>query len=235
MHAIPTHRLPSKVMGVLQIMPMSSHEDADFDLLLQWRKGDRKAGERLLARHFAGIRRYFTLKFPEAHEDLVQETFSRVVENRDEFRGESTFKTYLFRIARYVGNEHIRRRYRQGGDFSPANSSLVDITGRRQSSLLAEREEHRLLLDALQHLSLEQQEVIDLYYWERLTAKQVGEAIEAPESTVRSRLRQGLRHLATHHHKLGAEPHSRELGEDDVEKWLHDLRHELQRAPLAES
>lgn len=210
---------------------MHSPGDRDLELLEQWRGGDRKAGERLLSKHFEGIRRYFRLKFLDVHEDLLQETFSRVVENRDEFRGESSFKTYLFRIARYVGNEHIRKRYRHGGDFSSANSSLADLTGRRQSSLLAEREDHRLLLDALQNLSLDQQEVIDLYYWEEMTAKQVGEAIEVPESTVRSRLRLAKANLAKLHLQLGEKGHSRDLTEQDVEDWLEALRQELRQAP----
>lgn len=228
-------RLPTMVLAVLKRSAMGPHTDVDLELLLQWRDGDRDAGEALLSRYFPSIRRYFRLKFPDAHEDLLQETFSRMVSNRDEFRGESSFKTYLFRIARYVGNEHIRRHYRQGGDFSPANSSLADLTGRRQSSILAEREDHRLLLDALQHLSLEQQEVVDLYYWEQLTAKQVAEAIEEPESTVRGRLRLAVKHLARLHRELGEQEHSRELSDGDVEQWLHALRQELDRAPLAAS
>ena len=228
-------RLPTGVLAVLQRSVMDPHKDVDLELLVRWREGDRNAGETLLSKHFGGIRRYFRLKFPDAHEDLLQETFARIVANRDEFRAESSFKTYLFRIARYVGNEHIRKHYRHGGDFSPADSSLADLTGRRQSSLLAEREDHRLLLDALQHLSLEQQEVGDLYYWEQLTAKQVAEAIEAPESTVRGRLRLAVRHLARLHRELGEQEHSRELSDGDIEQWLHALRRELDRAPTASS
>ncbi len=212
---------------------MQVPDDSDLERLTRWRDGDRKAGGQLLDRYFASIRRYFRQKFPDAYEDLLQETFSRIVENRDDFRGESSFKTYLFRIARYVGHEHIRKHYRQGGHFSPADSSLADLTGRRQSSILAEREDHRLLLDSLQHLSLEQQEVIVLYYWEQLTAKQVGEAIEAPESTVRSRLRLALRHLAKLHRRLGQQEHRRELSEDDIAQWLEALREEVGRAPTA--
>ncbi|MEM7157084.1 MAG: RNA polymerase sigma factor [Myxococcota bacterium] len=210
---------------------MDSPGGADLELLESWRGGDGRAGERLLAKHFERIRLYFRTKYPEAHEDLLQETFSRVVANRDEFRGESSFKTYLFRIASYVGHEYVRKRYRHGGDFSPANSSLADLTGRRQSSLLAEREEHRLLLDAIQQLNLEQLDVIHLYYWEELSAKQVGEALEVPESTVRSRLRQAKANLAKVHRELGEEKHSRELSEDDVEQCLRDLRGELRQAP----
>ena len=210
---------------------MTSSGDSDLELLESWRGGNRRAGERLLSKYFEGIRHFFRVKYLEAHEDLLQETFSRVVQNRDEFRGESSFKTYLFRIARYVGHEYVRKRYRHGGDFSPADSSLADLTGRRQSSLLAEREEHRLLLDSIQHLKLEQLDVIHLYYWEEMSAKQVGEALEVPESTVRSRLRMAKSNLAKLHRDLGDKEHSRDLSEEDIEQWLEALRDELRRAP----
>ena len=210
---------------------MNSPGDSDLELLESWRGGDRRSGERLLSRHFEGVRHYFRVKFLEVHEDLLQETFSRVVQNRDEFRGESSFKTYLFRIARYVGHEYVRKRYRHGGDFSPADSSLADLTGRRQSSLLAEREEHRLLLDSIQHLKLDQLEVIHLYYWEELSAKEVGESLEVPESTMRSRLRLAKANLAKLHQELGNKEHSRDLTEEDIEQWLGALRGELRSAP----
>lgn len=214
-------------MAVLQRAAMHTGEDPDLELLEQWRGGERRAGDQLLARYFEGIRRYFRARFPDSHEDLLQETFSRIVQNRDEFRGESLFKTYLFRIAGYVGNEHIRKRYRQGGEFSPASSSLADLTGRRQSSLLAEREDHRLLLDALQHLTLEQQEVIVLFYWEQLSARHVGEALSVPESTVRGRLRLARKQLAKWHLELGQKKHSRDLTDADIERWLGELRQEI--------
>lgn len=50
---------------------------------------------------------------------------------------------------------------------------------------------------------------------------------------MRSRLRLALRHLAKLHRELGQQEHSRELTEDDVERWLHALRQELERAPAA--
>jgi RNA polymerase sigma factor (sigma-70 family) len=211
---------------------MASSRDADLELLEGWRAGNREAGDALFARHFAAVRGYFVAKFPQEHEDLIQEAFSRLVEGRDRFRGDSTFKTYLFRIARYVGHEHLRKRYKDGQALSPATSSLADLTGRRQSSLLAEREDHRLLLDALRNLPLEQQELVELYYWQRLTAKEIGGVFEVSESTVRGRIRLALKHLTKLHQQLGQQEHSRELGEDDLEGWLEQLREELGRATL---
>ncbi len=210
-------------------------EDPDLELLEKWRAGDRRAGDLLFARHFKGIRTYFFVKFPQEHEDLIQETFSRMVKNRDKFRGDSSLKTYLYRIASYVGQEHLRRRYKVGGDFSPTTSSFADVSGRRQSSILAAREEHRLLLDAIWNLPIEQQDLLQLYYWQDLTGKQVAEIVELPESTVRGRIRLTITRLRKLYKELGANEHSRELEEDEVEQWLVGLRQELGRATVRES
>jgi len=213
---------------------MAARTDSDLVLLEKWREGDRLAGEQLVARHFKGIRRYFFVRFALEHEDLVQETFERLVKNRDRFRGDSSFKTYLYRIARYVGDEYLRRRYKLGDGFSPATSSLADLTGQRQSSLLAARENHRLLLDALWNMPLAQQELIQLYYWQDLTAGEVAAILELPEPTVRSRIRLALGHLAKLHQKLSQQEHTREISENEVEEWLEALSTELVRAKVRE-
>ncbi len=214
---------------------MSQIVDPDLQLLEKWRAGDRRAGNLLFAGHFKGIRTYFFVKFPQEHEDLIQETFSRLVKNRDKFRGDSSLKTYLYRIAIYVGQEHLRRRYKVGGDFSPTTSSFADVSGRRQSSILAAREDHRLLLDAIWNLPIEQQDLLQLYYWQDLTARQVGEIVELPESTVRSRIRLTITRLRKLYVKLRAQEHTREIEEDEIEGWLVALRQELGRATVRES
>ncbi|MEX1369385.1 MAG: sigma-70 family RNA polymerase sigma factor [Nannocystaceae bacterium] len=214
---------------------MTAVVDPDLALLEQWRSGDRRAGDRLVRRHFPGVRLYFLSRYPHEHEDLVQETFSRLSKARDAFKGASTFKTYLFRIARYVGFEHLRSKYKVEGDILPMSSSLVDLRGRRPSSLLAEQEEHRLLLDALPRLTLEQQELIDLYYWQRITAKEIAEIVEIPVSTVRGRIRLALKRLAKLHQELGQQVHGREVGEEELEQWLEALREELNRVNLAKA
>ena len=214
---------------------MALSADPDLELLKRWREGDRRAGDQLVRRHFPGVRLYFLGRYPQEHEDLVQETFSRLAKARDAFRGSSTFKTYLFRIARYVGYEHLRTRYELKDALVPMSSSLVDLRGRRPSSILAEREDHRLLLDALPHLKLEQQELIELYYWQRLTAKEIAEVIEIPEATVRSRIRLARKRLAKLHRKLGQQEHEREVDEHEIEQWLEELREELNRANLSKA
>lgn len=205
---------------------------ADLELLERWRAGSHTAGNQLVGRHFIGVRGYFIAKFTEDHEDLTQETFSRLVAGRDRFRGGSTFKSYLYSIARNVSHEYLRHRYKLALATPLETSSLVDLTGRRQSSLLAEREELRLLLDALRQLTLAQQELVELHYWQRLSGIELGHVYELPESTVRGRLRMALRRLAEVHRELRVKPHSRELDEAEIERWLEELRQQLGKAPL---
>jgi RNA polymerase sigma factor (sigma-70 family) len=207
-----------------------AHRVADLELLERWRAGSRTAGNQLVGRHFVGVRGYFIAKFAEDHEDLTQETFSRLVAGRDRFRGSCTFKAYLYCIARNVSHEYLRKRYKLAVPLE--TSSLADLTGRRLSSVLAEREEHRLLLDALRRLPLEDQELVELHYWQRLSGAELGQVYERPESTIRGRLRSALKRLGELYRELGQQPHARELDSGEIEAWLETLREQLGRASL---
>jgi RNA polymerase sigma-70 factor (ECF subfamily) len=203
---------------------VTSAGTSDTELLEGWRRGDRRAGNELVNRHFPRVRTYFINKLPSDHEDLVQETFARLVDARDQFRGDASFKTYLFRIARYVLAEHLRKRYRRGKQLAPPDSSIAYLTDRRPSSVISEREGHRLLFDALRQIPLDDQDLLELYYWQDLTAGEVASLFELIESTVRSRIRAALERLRRVYAELSKIPHDRELALDDVDLWLRELR-----------
>jgi RNA polymerase sigma factor (sigma-70 family) len=197
----------------------------DLELLARWRDGDNRAADELLRRHFAGVRAYFLQRVASEHEDLIQETFSRLVAAKDRLRADSSFKGYLFGIARNVFLTHITLRHRL--EVDPLDHSIADITGRRHSSLLAEREEHRLLLDALRMLPLRYQELLELYYWQAMTAAQIGASFGIVESTVRSRLATAKNRLRLEYLALSGAPHECEITSDDVERWLGELGQKL--------
>lgn len=157
----------------------------DEELLEAWRAGDTKAGNELFGRHFRAIERFFANKASSDVEELVQSTFVRCVEARDRFAGLSSFRTYVLGIARNVVREYYRRAGRSTVDVEEL--SVIDM-GAGPSTIRARREADRLLYDALRALPLAQQTVLELYYWEDLTAKEIGEVLGIPEPTVRSRL-----------------------------------------------
>lgn len=199
-------------------------EPSDAELLDRWREGDLRAGEALTVRYFTAIRAYFLNKAPAAHEDLVQETFLRLASKRERYRGASSFRVFLFGVARMVLLEHLRAKQRNER-FDPIEQSVADIEGGRMSSLLAQHESHRVLLDALRELPLADQELLELYYWQRLTAGEIAAVMELPERTVRSRVRAALKRVGKLHAKLLGEGQDRD--EDAVEGWLGELRLEL--------
>ncbi len=200
-------------------------QDPDLELLERWRGGDKRAGNDLVRRHFPGVRAYCVNKVTTEYEDLVQETFARLIRARDRFRGEASFRVYLFQIARYVLLEHFRRRFRLGRDVDLLRDTVADLSGERHSSVLAVRERHRLLLDALRQLSFADQELLELYHWQELSAREVGEIYALSEETVRSRVRAAIKRLKKSYAELSAQPHDWGASSDDqCGEWLTQLR-----------
>jgi RNA polymerase sigma factor (sigma-70 family) len=184
----------------------------DLALLDAWRDGDVEAGDALFGRHFGGIRRFFRNKLPPSDvEDAVQRTFLACLESRDQFRGDSSFRTYLYVLARHQLHRILRRRrgdaVAAGVDFGV--TSLLDL-GVSPSTAFAKDEEQQLVLEGLRRLAVDQQILLELYYWQDLKGPELAKILEVAEPTVRTRLfraRQRLREII-------AEIHSGKLARD---------------------
>lgn len=159
--------------------------DVDGDLLERWRGGDQGAGRDLFARYFDQLFRFFSNKCAEPDE-MVQATFLAMVKAKDQFAGRSSFRTYVFTIARNELYRHLRtlKRERQ---FDPELSSIADLAS-TAGAKLARNEDHRRLCAALRTLSVDQQTLLELHYWEGLDATALGEIFEAQAQTIRARL-----------------------------------------------
>lgn len=170
-----------------------SADPTDLELFTLWRAGDNHAGSTLVKRHFAALHRFFSTKAHGQEEDLIQQTFVACVEARDAFRGESSFRTYLFTLARYQLFTHYRKVYRRA-DIDFTTTSLCDL-GTSPSGALLRSEERHLLERALQRLPVDQQIALELTYFEGLSAADIATVLSVPENTVYSRLRRAKAHL----------------------------------------
>jgi len=85
---------------------------SDEDLYRRFAEGEEEAFEVLLQRHGDQVHGYLFRYFGdrELAADLSQEVFLRVVASAREFRGESSFRTFLFRIVRNLCIDHVRSR-----------------------------------------------------------------------------------------------------------------------------
>lgn len=166
----------------------------DLSLLERWRAGDKAAGEDLFARHFDSLVAFFATKCPDADE-LVQRTLLACVTAKDRFRAQSTFRTYLFAIARNELYQYLKRtrKDRERIDFEITSVAELVTT---PASRLARRAEQQRMVESLRQLPVEQQTLLELYYWEDLEVAQLAEVFELTPNAVRVRLhraRQALR------------------------------------------
>ena len=136
-------------------------EPTDLDLLAQWRAGDAEAGQALFERHFDRIYGFFETKCPADADELVQATFLACLRAKDQFRGDSSFRTYLFTIARNELYRVLRTRLRQGTQVDFALSSIAELVS-TPGTRMARNQEHRHLLEALRRLPVDRDAPIEL-------------------------------------------------------------------------
>lgn len=194
----------------------------DGELFAAWRDGDQSAGNKLLGRYFPLLYRFFRNKAGPDTEDLIQQTFLTCVKQRQAFRGDCSFRTFLLRVARTRLYDFIRSRSRQPtADFGV--TSVIDL-GIGQSAEFARNEVQRAVALTLQALPVDFQVPLELHYWDELSGREISEILEIPEGTVRGRLRRGKELL-----KKGLEKRLGERAGVDLQACLDQTRDSLKR------
>jgi len=174
--------------------------DADTLLVERCQQNDLEAFEELVRRYQNRIYSFVckTTNDPTEAEDLTQETFLRVYKSIHRFRGESTFQTWLYRIAHNICVDRSRRSQRQvpvafsldaphDDDGETGPRELPDES--RNPARVAERGElQRLVRHCLSQMSEKLRTVIILYDLQGLSYEEIAETLACPLGTVKSRL-----------------------------------------------
>lgn len=131
------------------------------------------------------------LNVPEDAEDVVQEAFLQAFRKLAQFRGDSAFYSWLFRIA--LNLVHTRRRQRKpmpiSFDHNPEHPlDPVDSSGPSVDAGLLSIDQAALVRAALEELPWEFREVLVLRDMEDQDYESIANALEIPLGTVRSRL-----------------------------------------------
>jgi RNA polymerase sigma factor (sigma-70 family) len=166
----------------------------DIALLDRWRTGDAEAGQLLFERHFDSIYGFFETKCEADADELTQATFLACLRAKDQFRKESSFRTYLFTIARNELYRVLRERQRQHEKLDFQLSSIADLVS-TAGTKIQRNQEHRQMVDALRQLPVEQQTLLELHYWEDMEIGQLAEIFESPAATIRTRLHRARKAL----------------------------------------
>jgi RNA polymerase sigma factor (sigma-70 family) len=199
--------------------------DRDVELLEAWRGGDDRAGEELFDRHANTVARFFENKVRESAEDLTQTTFVRMIEGRERVREGRAFRAYVFGIAQNVLREHLRALAR-GRNIDPDVDTMAELAP-GPSTVVGVREEHRVLLEGLRRLPIQQQMLLELVYWERLKSHEIAELLGIQPSTARTRLATARAALGEKLAEIAASPDMLASTVHGLDTWAAELRARL--------
>lgn len=200
----------------------------DEQLHAAWRRGDRSAGARLIDRYIVPMKRFFANKVGELHdmEDLVATTFERCARGLDAFHGSSSFRTYLYGIAKNVLREYVRKKTRREGELDFEEVAARDL-GPSPSAVLVEKAEQRLLLEALRVIPLDYQIVLEMAFFENRTAADISKTLDLPMGTVSSRIRRGKMRLQEALEEIADSAESLNSTMHGLDGWVKSIQERL--------
>jgi RNA polymerase sigma-70 factor (ECF subfamily) len=176
---------------------------ADEDLLIdRARRGDADAFAHLCERYRQRVWRVVaTVARGADTDDLAQDAIVRAFGALRTYRGEASFEAWLCRIALNAAHDYQRSAWRRrvllwdrGADTASEEPSSADMAPSPHGE--AERRElQRRVRKAVAALQEKERVPIWLIYFEEFTLAEVARLETVPESTVRSRVRAGLKRL----------------------------------------
>jgi RNA polymerase sigma-70 factor (ECF subfamily) len=198
-----------------------SRVDPDFIAVNEARTGNVDAFEALVLRYQGKIVNYASAMTRDASdaEDVAQETFVRAYRSLHQFRGDSSFKTWLYRIATNVARTHLRQRVKQ---LRLAGPSLDDDTQALRASDIPSSKTNiegaviarDAINNALAMLPDELRVAIILRDVEGLDYKEIARVTSSPIGTVESRIFRARRALRPLLRPLVSAEREREVNDD---------------------
>ena len=140
------------------------------------------------------------LQDPDEAAESTQEVFLNAFKNIRRFRLEAQFSTWLYRIAANTCISRLRKRppgvhiSLEESSFETSVSLVLPAVDSQERDFLRE-ESYQRVRKALEHLQPEQKVVLELKFYQELTFEEIAQIVDAPLSTIKSRLYTGLESL----------------------------------------
>ncbi len=177
---------------------MIDRDTPDAELIRRVLDGDGAAYRPLVERYQNRVHAmvYGMVRNPEDARDIVQNAFVKAYRNLSTFRVESSFYTWVYRIAMNLAIDHVRKNKRRkttGFDEAIAarddDGSMLEVHHEDSPQRAMQRKQlQQRIFSALDTLSEEHREIILLREVEGLSYKEIADAMGIPEGTVMSRL-----------------------------------------------
>ena len=200
MYIIELYAIAS-VHVLIQRAVVSSHtrnsEQLDEDLVLRVQRGDKSAFDLLVIKYqhkiIQLVNRY--VKDPSEAQDVAQEAFIKAYRALGDFRGDSAFYTWLYRIAINTAKNYLVSRARRSSNYqvdiddAEALENAPQLQGMdTPERLLLNQEIIDTIKTAIDNLPEEMRTAIMLREFEGMSYEEIAVAMDCPVGTVRSRL-----------------------------------------------
>lgn len=192
-------------------MSVERSQDPDEKLLERFRHGDARAFEELMRRHRNALYGFISrsVKNPATADEILQDTWLRVIQGAGEFQRASKVSTWVWTVARNLCIDHARksvlRRHpsldaplkRDDNGSTTLLDTVRDPRANVDRAAVGQQLQHALLT-AIEALPDDQREVFLMREYGCLPFKEISEVVGAPENTVKSRMRYALERLQEH-------------------------------------
>jgi RNA polymerase sigma-70 factor (ECF subfamily) len=181
--------------------PIPPPGDSDALLVQRAAAGDQRAFELLVIKYQRRLQRLIgrMVRDSDLVEDIAQETFIRAYRALPQFRGESQFYTWLYRIAVNTAKKFLQERKRSPTMSDRAVASNEDndetfwavgepISDETPESVLAAKEVAAAVNSGLAALPPDLRQALTLREIEGLSYEEIAAVMDCPMGTVRSRI-----------------------------------------------
>ncbi|HRL22587.1 RNA polymerase sigma factor RpoE [Alcaligenes sp. SDU_A2] len=184
-----------------------SERDTDAELIARVQRGDKRAFDLLVIKYQRKIMRLLSrmIRDPSDIEDVAQETFIKAYRALPQFRGDSAFYTWLYRIAINTARNWqasagrrpsaLQALENEDGETFDQIDNLTDIS--TPESVMVSRQIAETVNSAIQALPEELRTAIVLREIEGMSYEDIAQTMDCPIGTVRSRIFRARDAIAT--------------------------------------
>jgi len=177
-------------------VPLSA-DDTDQQLVERVQAGDKRAFDLLVLKYQHKIFGLISRFIKDSHEvqDVAQEAFIKAYRALPNFRGDSAFYTWLYRIAINTAKNHLVSRGRRpperdvdvaDAEYYDSGSALRDLEN--PENALMGQELEKVVNDAIKELPDDLRSAVTLREFDGLSYEDIADIMDCPVGTVRSRI-----------------------------------------------